>query len=180
MVHNVYISISGPDRIGLVAAVCASLFDLGGNLRDTSFAVLGAGFEFFCVVELPDEVGRDDVDKELRSLDILEGLNLSISAYQDLADQDDTSPVTHWIEVIGPDRPGLIALISEVFGEYGANLVRMSSGREQSGVPDAGVPRYLTRFEVSVPPERAGACLAAVDNTAGQLQLMCNWGSVRR
>jgi len=180
MAHNIYVSISGPDRIGLVAAVSAGLFDLGGNLRDTSFAVLGAGFEFFCVVEMPDEVSRDDVEAELKSLDLLDGVSLSISAHQDLADQGETSPVTHWIEVIGSDRPGLIALISEVFGEFGANLVRMSSGREQSGGSDAGGPRYITRFEVSVPPERAGACLAAVDNTAGQLQLNCNWGSVRR
>ena len=180
MAHNIYISISGSDRIGLVAAVSAGLFDLGGNLRDTSFAVLGVGFEFFCVVELPDDVGRNEVEAELKSLELLDGVSLSISAYQDLTDQVDTSPITHWIEVIGSDRPGLIALISEVFGEFGANLVRMSSGREQPGVSETSGPRYVTRFEVSIPPERTGACLAAVDNTAGQLQLICNWGSVRR
>ncbi len=180
MTHNIYVSMSGPDRIGLVAAVSASLFDRGGNLRDTSFAVLGAGFEFFCVVELPDEVSQNDVESELKSLDLMAGISLSISTYQDLADQGETSPVTHWIEVIGNDRPGLVALISEVFGEFDANLVRMSSGREQSGNIGALGVRYVTRFEVSIPSKRTGACLAAVDNTAGQLQLICNWGSVRR
>lgn len=180
MPHNVYISINGPDRIGLVSAVSASLFDLGANLGDTSFAVLGLNFEFSCVVELPDDVSGADVEGDLRSLTLLEGENLSVSEFEDPADQGDTSPVTHWIEVIGSDRPGLIARISEVFGEYQANLVRMSSGREQHGGGETAGARYVTRFEVSIPVERAGACLAAVDNTAGQLQLTCNWGSVRR
>lgn len=179
MPHNIYLSISGPDRLGLVAAVSAQIFDLGGNLRDTSFAVLGAGFDFTCVVEVPDDLSTETVEIELLALEQLSGVKLAVSEYREQADQGESSPITHWIEVAGSDRPGLIARISEVFGEFDANLVRMSSGREQSA-GDAGGPRYVTRFEVSIPRERAGACLAAVDNTSGQLQLTCNWGSVRR
>ncbi|NQV19939.1 MAG: ACT domain-containing protein [Rhodospirillales bacterium] len=184
MSHNIYISINGPDQLGLVAAVSACLFDLGGNLRDTSFAVLGTGFEYSCVVDVPDELDAGTVETELAALEQLEAAQLTVSEFRYQIDQGDSSPITHWIEVIGSDRPGLIARISEVFGEFNANLVRMSSGRERTAGHesggDAGVPRYVTRFEVSIPPERAGACLAAVDNTAGQLQLTCNWGSVRR
>ncbi len=180
MSHSLYVSLKGPDRIGLVAAVAGSLFDLGGNLRDTSFAVLGTGFEFSCVVEVPGGLDADAVRSALAGLAPLEGADLTVAEFHDAADQGDSSPITHWIEVIGSDQPGLIARVSEVFGEYNANLVRMSSGRERAGRQAAEGPRYVTRFEVSIPPERAGACLAAVDNTAGQLALTCNWGSVRR
>jgi glycine cleavage system transcriptional repressor len=180
MSHSLYISLKGPDRIGLVAAVSACLFDLGGNLRDTAFAVLGTGFEFSCVVEVPDDMDPATVRPALAALEPLGGAELTVNEFRDTADQGDASPVTHWIEVVGSDQPGLIARVSEVFGEYGANLVRMSSGRERAGRQATEGPRYVTRFEVSIPPERAGACLAAVDNTAGQLALTCNWGSVRR
>ncbi len=180
MSHSLHISLKGPDRIGLVAAVSACLFDLGGNLRDTAFALLGSGFEFSCVVELPEDVDKEAVRSALLDLEPVHGADVAVSDFRDTADQGDASPITHWIEVVGSDQPGLIARVSEVFGEYQANLVRMSSGRESAGRQGADGPRYITRFEVSIPPERAGACLAAVDNTAGQLMLTCNWGSVRR
>ena len=38
-------------------------------------------------------------------------------------------------------------------------------------VPEAGGDRYMTRFAVWLPPDRAQACLAAVSNTAGSLGL---------
>lgn len=44
-----YVSMTGPDRVGLISAVTARLFDLGANLADTNFAVLGTGFEFNAV-----------------------------------------------------------------------------------------------------------------------------------
>ncbi len=47
------ISILCPDRAGLVAAIAGHLFDLGVNLRDTSFAVLGQGAEFTAVCVSP-------------------------------------------------------------------------------------------------------------------------------
>ena len=37
------VSVLGPDRVGLVAAIAEHLFDIGVNLRDTTFATLGSG-----------------------------------------------------------------------------------------------------------------------------------------
>jgi len=42
---TVFISVMSRDRVGLVAAIAGCLFDLGGDLSDTTFAVLGGGAE---------------------------------------------------------------------------------------------------------------------------------------
>ena len=69
--------------------------------------------------------------------------------------------------VSGGDRPGLIARLSEVFGQFNANIVRMDAQR----LPEQGL--YVTRFAVSL-TERVEACLATVANTAGELNLACH------
>ena len=44
---------------------------------------------------------------------------------------------------------------------------------EARKLPEAEGGLYVTRFAVSVPPDRANACLATVANTAGSLGLAC-------
>ena len=69
------------------------------------------------------------------------------------------------------DQPGLVARVSEAFVEFGANIVRLNSERVRGGRKTL----YVTNFDVAIPSDRAQACLAAVANTAAQLQLDCTW-----
>ncbi len=171
MAHNVLISLLGPDRVGLVAAVTGRLFDLGANLGDTSFAVLGTGYEFTSVAEVPDELTAERIADELRALPILAGSNVAVTDFMHEPVHDESGRVTHRIRVAGGDRPGLVARLTEVFVEFEANVVRMNSER----VPEPGGVRYATVFHVSIPGPRAAGCLAAVANTAEQLQMTCTF-----
>lgn len=168
-----YVSMTGPDRVGLISAVTARLFDLGANLADTNFAVLGTGFEFNAVCDLPADLSLDDVAGELRSLPQLDGAEVSVTPFTHAATQAENARITHIIDVVGGDRPGLVARLAEAFQDYEANIVRMNSTRLRGSVVDAD---YVTRFEVYI-PERADACLAAIDNTAQQLSCTCAWRS---
>ena len=60
-----------------------------------------------------------------------------------------------------------MARLSHVFAQYGANIVRLEARK----LPAAEGGLYVTRFAVSIPPDRANACLATVGNTAGALGL---------
>ncbi|WP_417317825.1 glycine cleavage system protein R [Emcibacter sp.] len=168
--HTVLISIVSPDQVGLVAAVAGRLFDLGVNLADTSFAVLGKGCEFSCVAELPRGISSRFLQSELQSLDCLEHADCLVTDFRFPLDQDNSSEVTHLIEVGGGDQPGLIARLAEAFIDYDANVVRMHSTRR---IGKDGTMAYHTTFAISVDPDRAEACIAAINNTAGQLQLTC-------
>ncbi len=166
MTNVALISVFCPDRTGLVAAITGHLFDLGANLGDTSFAVLGMGAEFTAVCELPQSVSELDVETGLARLPELAQAKIDVSPFILDAQHGAGGTITHRITVRGGDQPGLIARLCEVFGDYKANIVRLSAER----MPDGS---YGIRFSVAIPPDAASACLATIANTAEGLQLDC-------
>ena len=154
MSDTALVQILCPDRTGLIAAVAGRLHDLGVNLGDTTFAVLGAGAEFTSVCELPRGVSPQSVEADLRGLPDVHG---------------PSAKITHRIEIAGRDMPGLVARLAEAFNEFGANIVRLNSER----IPGSGGARYVTRIAAWIPENKTEACLATVANTAAQMNLTC-------
>lgn len=171
MAKSALVSIICEDRTGLIAAITSRMFDLGINLGDTTFAVLGTGAEFTTLCEIPDDISLGEVENELLELPELEDAKLTVSPFSFQAHHAPSGQITHRIELVGDDSPGLIARLSEVFGDYGANIVRLNSER----IPGASGARYATRIAVSIPKDKEQACLATVGNTAAQMSLACRW-----
>ena len=167
MSHDVRIAISCPDRTGLLSAITGRLFDLGADIGDTSFAVLGEAAEFATVAQLPDPLSADEVRNTLVGLDELGGADISVAPFMLRATHTESGQVTHRIEVRGTDRPGLVARLTEAFSDYGANIVRMDCER----IHGASTEDYVVRIEAWIPEARAETCLAAADNTAQSLGL---------
>jgi glycine cleavage system transcriptional repressor len=109
----------------------------------------------------------DDLRAELALLPELAGAQLDVHPYGFDPRPGPMGRITHRIEVSGGDQLGLIARLSEIFTQNGANIVRLDAQK----LPEAEGGRYVTRFAVWLPTERAALCLAAVDATAGSLGL---------
>jgi glycine cleavage system transcriptional repressor len=167
MAKNALVTVIGPDRQGLIADIAGRLFDLNVNLGDTTFAVLGEIAEFTCLAEIPEQIGLADVERELAGLDGMADTKITVSGLELGHVHAESGHITHRIEMKGSDRPGVVARLSEVFGQFGANIVRMNS--EQ--VPGDERNLYVTRFAVWIPERRADACLATLANTAGELRM---------
>lgn len=165
----VLVSILGPDRVGLVAALADHLFDAGVNLRDASFATLGSGAEFIALCEVPDGVTAQEIETGLASLPELEGAQVRATPYGFDPEPAAAGQVTHRITVSGGDQLGLVARLADVFRRYGANIARLEARK----LTEAEGGLYVTRFAVAVQPDQAGACMATVTNTAGSLGLAC-------
>jgi predicted amino acid-binding ACT domain protein len=75
------VSVLGPDRVGLVAAIAEHLFDVGVNLRDTTFAALGSGAEFVALCELPADLTAADIEAGLKLLPELDGAEIRAVPY---------------------------------------------------------------------------------------------------
>lgn len=161
------ISILCLDRVGLVSSVADCLFSAGVNLRDTTFAVYGTGAEFSSVCELPEGLSVADIETNLARLPELSGADIKVSPFTFDHQPGPQVRVTHRIEVGGGDQLGLIARLSEIFAQFNANIVRMDAQK----LPDIDGGRYVTRFAVSIPPDRAKTCLSEIANTAGSLGL---------
>jgi glycine cleavage system transcriptional repressor len=161
------VSILCRDRIGLVSAIADCLFTAGVNLRDTTFAVLGEGAEFTSVCELPPGLTAEALRDDLELVPELDDAQVRVSPYGFDPRPGPMGRITHRVEVSGGDQLGLIARLSEIFTQNGANIVRLDAQK----LPESEGGRYVTRFAVWLPPERARLCLAAVANTAGSLGL---------
>jgi len=172
MERALLLSIKGPDRVGVVSYVTSALFYTGCNLVDTSYTVLGQGFEFTCVLEVSQTVTDEELHIKLKELDVLNESTVSISAFPFSLEHASNSNISHVIELSGGDRPGLIARISEALFDFDANIVRMSSRRI---ISDNKQYHYNTRFDINVDDSRSAMCENAVYNTAGSLNLDCKF-----
>lgn len=170
MTQHLLVSLFCPDRTGLVAAVAGRLFDLGVNLGDTSFAVLGTAAEFSAVCEVAEDVTAEELHAALAALPEAADARIEVRPFGLDPVADVGGRVTHRVFVRGGDRPGLVARMAEVFGQYEANIVRMSAEH----VPDGGDGQYVVRFDVAIPPAAVDRCLNTAANTAGELHLECH------
>ena len=161
------VSVFGPDRVGLVAAIAEHLFNAGINLRDTTFAALGSGAEFVALCELPEGITAGEIEAGLERLPELEGAQIRAVPYAFDPSPGPAGNVTHRIAISGGDQLGLVARLAEVFKQYEANIVRLEARK----LSDAEGGLYVTRFAVFIPPDRTALCLATVSNTAGALGL---------
>ena len=163
------VSVLGPDRIGLVAAIAEHLFDIGVNLRDTTFAALGSGAEFVALCELPSGIDAREVEAGLKQLPELDGAEVRAVPYAFDPSPGPAGSVTHRITISGGDQLGLVARLAEVFKQYDSNIVRLEARK----LAEAEGGLYVTRFAVFIPEEQVSLCLATVSNTAGALGLDC-------
>lgn len=172
--NTALISILCEDRPGLIADVTGRLYELGINLGDTTFAVLGTGAKLTLVAKLPLDIRIPDVDEDLRSIPVLQGAELSVVPFAYREAHEPSAHVTHRIEITGDDSPGLIARLSEALRPMGANIVELNS----ESVPAASAARFMLRMAIWVPPGKEAVCMATIANTAGQMNLSCRWEQV--
>lgn len=164
------ISIIGLDRVGVVSGVTGYLFETGANLADSAFAVLGEGFEFSCIAEFSAGADEEEITAGLAALEAVAGARITVSRFPFALARGESATITHVVDISGGDRPGLVARISEVLVDYGANIVRMSSKRTAT---EDGYD-YRTRFAINLGEGRLAALEAALYNTAGSLRLDCD------
>ncbi|MHA1597879.1 MAG: glycine cleavage system protein R [Alphaproteobacteria bacterium] len=174
MATNALISITCPDRVGLVSEVTGHLFDLGISLGDTTFSVLGGASKFTTVCRLTDGMPLQEVENSLSAIESFRDAEISVSEFELPTDHDENAQITHRIVLKGDDQPGLIARMSEVFIEFKANIVRLNSCR----VDGPGGGDYEIRFGVWIPDDKVKSCLATVANTAASLGMACRWHEV--
>lgn len=177
MAATAMISIFCPDRTGLIAAITGHLFDLGANLGDTGFTVLGAGAEFNAVCEIPNGIEHSDIESGLAGLAELADAEISIRPFALDPVHGPTGDITHQITVSGGDQPGLVARLCETLVEFNANIVALNAGGA-AAAPSSGEGVYVIRLAAWIPPGNENACLATLANTAENLRLSCKWEQV--
>lgn len=116
MVHGM-----GNDSVGLVGSITTPIAAAGGNIVDLRQDVLHGLFTVYMVIDLTDCNLRIDALKEMVKVISEEtGLELSVDTYHPVARNPEKKNIL--VILLGRDRPGIIASISQTLGNYKANI----------------------------------------------------------
>lgn len=165
---NVVLTLTGPDRVGIVEEVTRVLLGLDGNVETSRMARLGGEFAILMLVSLPQEnVG--EVGLAFEDL-TAEGYALTTRLTQ--PPQMETPPgwTPYRVEVEGADHEGIIHEIADGLSQRGINIESMETGTKRA--PVSGSPLFTMRALVVVPPGLADTDWIAALTEAGERSMV--------
>jgi glycine cleavage system transcriptional repressor len=168
MRRNLVLTLSGPDRIGIVERVTGLLVARGGNVEISRMARLGGEFAILTLVSVPaEQVSGLESDLE-RLTD--QGYKVTTTQLRQAHAESHPGWLPYRIEVQGADHEGIIQEVARYLSHRGINIESMES--ETNPAPISGVPLFTMTAEVAVPPELVGhGWEAGLDDLSNQLNL---------
>lgn len=125
---KIVISVLGPDRPGIIAAISQVLFETGCNIENVSQTILQAEFSGIFIVVPPPAMAPAQVQACLQER--LAPLHQHVFVKPvEPSPQGHPPPASQpfVITTQGPDRKGLVAGITEVIAAFGANVTNLQA-----------------------------------------------------
>ncbi len=125
---KVVLSVFGPDRPGILAAVSRLLFEQDCNIENVTQTILQSEFSGIFIAEIPERLSvsrlRDLLNSAIEPMDLqayVKPLQSSLPALHGKASE----PFV--ITTRGPDRKGLVARITRIIADYGVNVTNLQA-----------------------------------------------------
>ena len=168
MPTNFVLTLTGPDRIGLVEEVTGLLLKRGGNVETSRMARLGGEFAVLMLVSMPDGT-FSGLDNWLAGL-TARGYKTTTTKTGQTLSQTHPGWHSYKIEVQGADHEGIIHEVAHYLSKQGISIESMES--ESTPAPTSGVPLFAMRAVVAVPPGLSGSGWeAGLEAIGGRLNL---------
>lgn len=159
---DIVLTLTGPDRLGIVEEATRVLLELGGNVETSRMARLGGEFAIVMLLALPeDRVG--EIESAFSEL-VSQGYKLTTSRTEHAVERRGWLP--YRIEVSGADHEGIVHEIARGLSERGIQI----ESADTSTSPGAfgGAPLFSMSALVVVPPDLPDDWLAEVAKAAGE------------
>lgn len=142
------LTLTGPDRVGIVGEVTGLLLERGGNVETSRMARLGGEFAVLMLVTIPET----RLMELASAFDGLKARGYQVSATQ--AGQSEGDGHAGWlayrVEVRGADHEGIIHEVARYLSSVGISIESAES--ESAPAPTSGVPLFAMNAEVIAPP----------------------------
>ncbi len=135
----------GDDRPGLVEQLSSVIESNRGNWHESRLSELAGKFAGLILVSLPSDTG-DKLERELKALST-SGLSLRVTPTASGALPQSGRAIT--LNLIGPDRLGIIREISRTLAQRDINVLDMDS--QVDSAPMSGEMIFKARIDASVP-----------------------------
>src|SRR4051812_24993669 len=137
--HRDYVlTLTGPDRIGIVEKVTRLLLERGGNVETSRMARLGGEFAMLMLVSVPDEKVAG-LDQSLESL-AAQGYKVTTTQVEESYAEAHPDWVPYRVEVRGADHEGIINEVAAYLSRNGINIE--SADSETIPAPTTGTPLF--------------------------------------
>ena len=162
------LTLTGPDRIGVVEEVTRLLLDQGGNVETSRMARLGGEFAVLMLVAMP----ADRFAGLVSALGVLIEKGYKVTTTPAKGADGEARP--GWrpcvIEVQGADHEGIIHEVARHLARQGITIESAES--ESAPASTSGVPLFSMTARVLVPPGLAGSGWeAGLAEVGGRLNL---------
>ncbi len=156
---GIVLTLTGPDRVGIVEEVARITLGLGGNVETSRMARLGGEFAVLMLVSMRAE--ESEVEAAFEAL-ITQGYRLAISRTERAPAPPEA---LYRVEVLGADHEGIIHEIAHELAASGINIESMETGTVPS--PITGTPLFAMKAIVAVPLRMVDdAWVAALEDAA--------------
>jgi glycine cleavage system transcriptional repressor len=176
MPSNFVLTLTGPDRIGIVDRVTGLLLDRGGNVETSRMARLGGEFAILMLVSMPAERVAG-LDGDLESL-TAQGYKVTTTPTEQIRAEAHPGWLPYRIEVHGADHEGIVHGVAHYLSQRGINIEAMDT--ETTPAPISGIPLFTMTAQVVVPPSlSAQGWEAGLEEIGGQLNLEIKVSAVK-
>ena len=152
MRSNFVLTLTGPDRIGIVDNVTRLLLDHGGNVETSRMARLGGEFAILMLVSMPAEQFAG-LEQDLEGLTV-QGYKVTTTQAEQTYAEAHPGWLPYRIEVHGADHEGIIQEVAHYLSQRGINIESMDS--ETTPAPISGIPLFTMTAHIVVPPSLSG------------------------
>lgn len=149
MPANVILTLTGPDRVGLVEAVTRLVFDQGGNVETSRMARLGGAFAILMLVALP-ESRLAELETAFQPL-LAQGYKLTLGQTEPARDHRYPGWTPYQIEVHGADHEGIIYHVAQTLAQRGITIESMDTSTTAATM--SGAPLFSMTALVLAPPD---------------------------
>ncbi len=147
MARRYIISLTGANRVGILAAVTTALDELRGNLWEANISVMPPFCSILLTADFPEGRTTDIVSDHLRDLCRPYAVEVRISEPDVKEAADGASSLTNqfMLTVHGTDKPGMLRLLSNKLSELGIDIRNLFAERcENDGT-------FAMELELAVP-----------------------------
>jgi glycine cleavage system transcriptional repressor len=168
MQNNLVLTLTGPDRVGLVEAVTKILLERGGNVETSRMARLGGAFAILMQATLPAEhvAGLEAAFSSLGA----QGYKITVAQIDHAPAQRQAGIRMYHLSVLGADHEGIVHQVAQSLAQRGINIESMETETTQAAM--SGTPLFSMKALVSAPANLNDAeWFASLEETGRQLNV---------
>lgn len=167
MSQSFVLTLTGPDRIGIVEEVTRLVLGRGGNVETSRMARLGGEFAVLMLVATPEGKG-EGLGADFEGL-IARGYKVTVSHASTAAEASHAGWNPYRIEVDGADHEGIIHEVALHLAGHGISIEEMDS--ESVPAPTSGAPLFSMRALVLVPPDASQVWIDGLKEVGWRMNL---------